>query len=294
MSSDAAPAAPGREPASAAAPGSPVRQPMLLLSASLAAVIARLARVALGFLAVRAAVPGSVARLPRTDGARAGSCAAWLPATLAVAALATFGSVAAPALAGAIPSPFLQQMIRAEPPQPPPPAGMAPLSPIRIGGLAVLLGHTPIAAVGRRLEIPVEHQGDAGDSVYWFCVRLDVPARTARPPRDAAAPTLWVIADAEASAAHAVTAIALDTVRGEGRRCPVPRREVDLTLDARIARPGASLDRVAALYGHAPMPNGRSAYGLPGMQPDAGPLSLTLLLRNRQVETSWLAGTPED
>ncbi len=215
-------------------------------------------------------------------------------ASFGAAALALLVSVAPPALAGAIPSPFLQQMVRAELSPPPPAAGMAPLSPIRIGDLPVLLGHTPIATLGRRLEIPIEHQGDAGDSVYWFCVRLDVPARTARPPRDAAAPTLWVIADAEASAAHAVTAIALDTVRGEGRRCPVPRREVDLILDARIARPGASIERVAALYGHPPAPNGRSAYGLPGMQPDAEPLTLILLLRNRQVETSWLAGTPED
>ena len=211
-----------------------------------------------------------------------------------VAAIVAIAAGVSPALARAIPSPFLQQMIRAELSPPPPPAGMAPLSPIRIGGLPVLLGHTPIAMLGRRLEIPIEHQGDAGDSVYWFCVRLDVPAGTARPPRDAGAPTLWVVADAEASAAHAVTAIALDTVRGEGRRCPVPRREVDLTLDARIARPGVGIERVATLYGRAPAPNGRSVYGLPGMQPDAAPLTLTLLLRNRQVESSWLAGTPED
>ncbi len=208
--------------------------------------------------------------------------------------LVAIASSASPAQARAIPSPFLQQMIRGELSPPPPPTGMAPLSAIRIGGLAVLLGRTPIATLGRRLEIPTEHQGDAGDSVYWFCVRLDVAARTTRPPRDAAAPTLWVFADAEASAAHAVTAIALDTVRGEGRRCAVPRREIDLTLDPRIARPGAGAERVAALYGRAPAPNGRSAYGLPGMQPDAGPLVLTLLLRNRLVETSWLAVTPED
>ncbi len=54
------------------------------------------------------------------------------------------------------------------------------------------------------------------------------------------------------------------------------------------------IERIAALYGRAPAPDGRSSYGLPGMQPDAAPLSLTLLLRNRLVETSWLAGTPED
>ncbi len=215
-------------------------------------------------------------------------------APLLLALVLAVASGASPALARSIPSPFLQQMIRAELSPSPPPPGMTPLSPIRIAGLPVLLGRTPIATLAHRLEIPVEHQGDAGDSVYWFCVRLDVPARTARPPRDAAAPTLWVIGDAEASAAHAVTAIALDIVHGEGRRCPVPRREVDLTLDPRIVRPGTGMERIATLYGRAAAPDGRSTYGLPGTQPDAEPLALTLLLRNRLVETSWLAGTPED
>ncbi len=250
-------------------------------------------RAVAGFCALQLLAALLLALLPHRS-ATAGRPRRRPGAPLLVAALLVVGSGASPALGRAIPSPFLQQMIRAEPPPPPPPAGMAPLSPIRIGGLSVLLGHTPIATLGRRLEIPIEHQGDAGDSVYWFCVRLDVPARTARPTRDPAAPTLWVIADAEASAARAVTAIALDTVPGEGRRCPVPGRDVDLTLDPRIAKPGAGVERVADLYGRAPTPNGRSAYGLPGMQPDAAPLSLTLLLRNRQVETSWLAGTPED
>lgn len=203
---------------------------------------------------------------------------------------------AGPAHAQTIPSPFLQQMMRAELPNPsPPPDGMAPLSKIRIAGIPVLLGKTPIDTVGHSLGIGVEHQGDAGDSVYWLCVRLDIPAGTSHPPRDRSALSLWLVSDADtAGPSHSIGAIALDTVGREARACPAPAREVDLTLDARIARPGATAAAVTALYGHAPTAGGRSAYSLPGMQPDPGLLTLTISMRNNHVEAIWLADTPDN
>lgn len=210
--------------------------------------------------------------------------------------LAPLLTTAGPAQARTIPSPFLQQMLRAELPNPsPPPDGMAPLSALRIAGAPVLLGKTPIDTVGRRLGIGIEHQSDSGDSIYWLCVRLDVPAGSSHPPRDRSALSLWLISDAVAAGpSRAISAIALDTVGREGRGCPVPSRDVDLTLDARIAPPGATAAAVAALYGHAPTAGGRSAYSLPGMQPDPGLLTLTIAMRNNHVEAIWLADTPDN
>jgi hypothetical protein len=107
--------------------------------------------------------------------------------------------------------------------------------------------------------------------------------------------SLWLFSDAGTSGpSHAVGAIALDAVAREGRHCPVPAQEVDLTLDPRIARPGASTAAVASLYGHAPARSGRSAFGLPGMDPDANSVTLTLSMRNNHVEASWLADTPDN
>ncbi len=213
------------------------------------------------------------------------------------AALLPLALVGGAAAAREIPSPFLQDMIRVETPEPPPPpVGVASLSPARIGGLAVKLGRTPIEELGHRLGVPVEHQGASGNSVFWFCVRLDVPAGTRRPARLADALTLWLVADAGQGegASHPVNALALDSIGQEGRRCPAPLREADLTLDARIARPGASAASLARLYGHAPARSGRTSYGLPGMEPDPAPLTLVVLLRASHVETSWLAATPDN
>ena len=232
-------------------------------------------------------------------------CAALLLLALVLALLGSRAAVAAPALlllaspdpahAGAIGSPFLQEMTRAEVPNPqPPPDQMSPLSAIRIAGASVQFGRTPIDQLARRLGIRVEHQGDAGDSIFWLCARLDVPAGTRNAPRDAAL-SLWLISDAQASgASHAISAIALDAVPGDGRRCRVAAREIDLTLDPRIARPGAAAAKVESLYGHAPASNGRSAYSLPGMQPDPGLVTLTLSMRAGHAEAIWLADAPEN
>lgn len=211
------------------------------------------------------------------------------------APLLLMAAAGSPAQARAIPSPFLQQMIRAEIPDPfPPPDGMAPLSTIRLAGLPLLFGKTPIDAIGRRLGVRVEHQGDSGDSVYWLCVRLDVPPG-AHAPRDASALSLWLISDTgTAGASHAVGALALDAVGRESRDCPVPARQVDLTLDARIARPGATAAAAASLYGHAPAAGASSAYNLPGMQMELGLLTLTVLMRRNHVEASWLADAPDN
>ena len=207
---------------------------------------------------------------------------------------------AGPASARTIPSPFLQQMMRTELPPAPVPEGMATLSVPRIGGQPLQLGKTPIETLAQRLGARVEHQGDAGDSVYWFCVRLDVPAGTRHPPHEGQALSLWMISDAEMAGtpdkemSHAVSAIALDAASREGRSCPVPAREVDLTLDPHIARPGATAAAVTALYGTAPVAGGRSAYSLPGMQPDPSPLILTVSMHDKHVETIWLTGTPDN
>ena len=199
------------------------------------------------------------------------------------------------ARAQTIPSPFIQQMTRAELPNPvPAPAGMKPLSAVRIAGGPLLFGRTPIAEIARRLGVGVEHEGDSGDSIYWFCIRLDVPAGD-KPPHGVAGLTLWLIADGEASGTlHAVGSLALDAVGRENRRCPVPAREAELVLDPAIARPGETQARIAALYGSPPSADGRNAYVLPGVQPDQGSLTLTLAMRNRRVETIWLADTPEN
>ncbi|WP_428390782.1 MFS transporter [Lichenicoccus sp.] len=235
---------------------------------------------------------------------------AWFCAGLLLAAL-MLGRLAAPVLlapllllaagsssvsAREIPSSFMQAMIRAESVSPAPaPADMPPIRRLRIAGETVQLGTTPIDTLAGRLGVAVEHQGDAGDSISWFCVRLDLLPGTRHAPRDAHAPSLWVIADAQtASVPRAVSAIALDAIGREARRCPVPARAVDLTLDPRIARPGASAAHVTSLYGQRPARRGRSAYSLPGMQPDTTPLTLTLSMRNNHVETSWLAETPDN
>ena len=217
--------------------------------------------------------------------------------SLLLPGIALLGMTAAgTAQARAIPSPFLQDMIRAELPNPfPAPDGMPPLATTHIAGLPVLLGKTSIDTLAGRLGIPIEHQGDAGDSVYWFCVRLDVPAGTKHAQHDQSMLSLWLIADAETTGpSHAISAIALNEVGREGRSCAVPTREADLTLDTRIARPGATSATLGALYGHAPPRNGRAAYTLPGIQPDAGLLAYTVSIRNNHVETSWLAFVPDN
>ena len=208
-------------------------------------------------------------------------------------ALLLLGIAGGSAAARQIPSPFLQQMIRAEAASPlPAPAGFGMLAATRIAGLQVQLGATPIGPLARRLGVAVEHQGDAGDSVFWFCVRLE-PAPGAR--RGARGPSLWVISDAETAAApHAINALALDSVAGEVLRCPSPRHGAGLVLDARVARPGASAASVRALYGHAPPRRGHAAYSLPGMQPDTNPLTLTLAMGRNHVEAIWLAMTPDN
>ncbi len=224
-----------------------------------------------------------------------------LPVASLPAATVPLIATPVPGYARAIPSPFLQQMMRAELPPAPAPEGMAPLSTPSVAGQPLLLGKTPIEELARRLGVRLEHQGASGDSVYWFCVRLDVPAGTRHPPRDNLVLSLWLIADAETAVAsekgdkgaHAISAIALDAGR-EGRSCPVPAREIDLMLDAHIARPGATAAAVASLYGAAPVAGGRSAYGLPGMQPDPSPITLTVSMREGHVETIWLAGTPDN
>ena len=209
------------------------------------------------------------------------------------AALLLAGVAAPPAAAREIPSPFLQQMIQSEAPNPlPAPAGMGSLSALRIGGRAVQLGATPIDALARRLGIALEHQRNAGESVAWFCVRLEAPPGQ---HHLAYGPSLWVVSDAEsADAPRAVNAIALAALSQEARRCPAPARAVDLALDRRIARPGDAAAAVTKLYGHAPARRGRSAYVLPGLEPDPVPLTLTLSMRNNHVEASWLTVTPDN
>ncbi len=208
-------------------------------------------------------------------------------------ALLLVGMAASSASARAIPSPFLQQMIRSEAPSPsPPPAGMGILSALRIGGRPVRLGATPIGAVAHRLGVALDYQHDAGDSITWFCVRLDAKRSRRHPARG---PSLWVVSDAESvDTPHAINAVAVDALGSEARRCATPQHPVDLELDRHIARPGDAAGTVARLYGHAPVRAGRSAYGLPGMQPDPVPLVLTLSMRNTHVEAIWLAATPDN
>ena len=324
----------GRTPVLTAALGTTMLGLLATLLAPLVLVIGGLAVFTVGFFAGHAVASGSVGRLARGDKAHAASlyllayylgssllslaggwlweiggwpAVAWFCAGLLLLAAFMLFRLAAPVLlllaatsaaasAREIPSSFIQAMIRAESANPTPaPPDMPPLSKLRIAGQAVQLGTTPIDALAGRLGVAVEHQGDAGDSVYWICVRLDVLPGTRHAPRDAHAPSLWVIADAQTvSNPRAVSAIALDAIGREARRCPVPAHPVDLTLDPRIARPGASAAHVASLYGARPTRRGRSAYSLPGPPPDTTPLTLTLAMRNNHVETSWLAETPDN
>ena len=219
---------------------------------------------------------------PRSLGAR--------PLASALLLLGVCGGTAG---AREIPSPFLQEMIRSEASNPVPvPGGIGTLSAIRVGGEVVELGTTPINGLARRLGVAVEHQAGAGDNVAWFCVRLDVAPRARRRARG---PSLWIVSDAETVATpHAISAIALDAVGKEARRCPVPARPLGLALDRRITRPGATATSVTRLYGHAPARRGRSTYGLAGTQPNPVPLALTLAMNRNRVEAIWLAATPDN
>ncbi len=226
-----------------------------------------------------------------------------LPATLPLLSLGVLALVvlalwaaASPAAGAATLPPFMQQMVRAELPDPyPAPADMTPLGTIRIAGMALVFGHTGIDRLAATLGIPVHHQGDAGDSVYWACTRLDVPAGSRAARDEAVALTLWLVSDAEATGrAHAVTALALDSIRQDGRSCPIAAHEPDLTLDARIIRPGTQAERIAGLYGHAPKREGRSAFVLPAADASSGSTTLTLSMREGRAQTVWLAETPDN
>nr|WP_321984873.1 MFS transporter [uncultured Lichenicoccus sp.] len=216
-----------------------------------------------------------------------------LPAVLLVL---SSGTLASPAAGAATLPPFMQQMMRAELPDPfAAPPDMKSIAAIRISGIALVFGRTGIDRLATGLGVRVRHQGDAGDSVYWTCARLDVPARSRSPRDEPAALTLWLISDAEATGpAHAVTALALDSIRQEGRSCPVPEHEADLTLDARIIRPGTPGGRIESLYGHAPKSKGRSAFVLPSADAASGSFTLTLSMRDSRAQTVWLTETPDN
>ncbi|WP_428377535.1 hypothetical protein [Lichenicoccus sp.] len=207
----------------------------------------------------------------------------------------SLGALASPASAATLPS-FMQQMLRAELPDPyPAPADMPPLGTIRVAGVALAFGRTGIDRLAAGLGIAVRHQGDAGDSVYWTCARLDVPAGSRNPHDEAPALTLWLLSDAEATGrSHAVTAIALDGIRQDGSTCPVPEREPDLTLDARIIRPGTQAERIAGIYGHVPKRDGRTAFALPAGDAASGSFTLTVSMRDGRAQTVWLANTPDN
>ena len=207
----------------------------------------------------------------------------------------SLGAAVSPARAATLPS-FMQQMMRAELPDPYAAAGdMKPLGTIRVAGAALAFGQTGIDDVASRIGVPVRHQGDAGESIYWACARLDVPAGS-KGARDAASSlTLWLLSDAEATGRrHAVTALALDGIRQDGRSCPVPEHAPDLTLDARIIRPGSQAERIAGLYGHAPRREGRTAFVLPAAEASSGSFTLTVSMRNSRAQTVWLADTPDN
>ena len=164
-----------------------------------------------------------------------------------------------------------------------------------MGTVAGPMSETGIDDVASRIGVPVRHQGDAGESIYWACARLDVPAGS-KGARDAASSlTLWLLSDAEATGRrHAVTALALDGIRQDGRSCPVPEHAPDLTLDARIIRPGSQAERIAGLYGHAPRREGRTAFVLPAAEASSGSFTLTVSMRNSRAQTVWLADTPDN
>ena len=235
-----------------------------------------------GFCALLLILALALALLPQRPAIRRGAGAAALLLALAPTM---------PARAATLPA-FMQQMLRAELPDPAPaPAEMKPIGTIEVAGVPLAFGHAGIAAIAGRLGVPVRHQGDAGDSVYWACARLDVPAGT-RHPREVPTLTLWLLSDAEATGrAHAVTALALDSVREDDRSCPVPQHEPDLTLDARIVRPGTDAARIGMLYGRTPRRDGRSAFVLPTAD---GTLTLTVAMANGRVQTVWLADTPDN
>lgn len=223
-------------------------------------------------------------------------CSGRLAPSAATALLAVLAALAAaPSEARPLPSPFLQDMVRAELPDPlPAPPDMKPIARLSLAGVRLRLGHTPLALLAGRLGLAVEHQHDSGQAVDWLCLRLDV-APGMKPPPGGPSLSLWLVSDSQGpGTAAAIDALALDTVRQEGRRCPSPRREPGLVLDPRLALPGASLERVAQTFDRAPPRTGRAAYQLVGPQPEDEPLTLTLATRAGRVEALWLAAATEN
>ena len=143
--------------------------------------------------------------------------------------------------------------------QPPPPNPLynrswaptlkrVPTDGLLMGRRKVLFGTTPLREVSTEAgRVPIQHQGDAGESIYWVCFDFQPLQRRQR---------IWLISDGEMGGTeHRVTAIAAQftDANSGGTDCPElpePLTPLSIAQTLWLGIPEADVSKILGVPSH--------------------------------------------